>query len=146
MGDDIQAIKAGILEIGDVFAINKADRDGADKLDRELNMMLDLDDKKSSDWRPPIKQTVAHQNKGIVELIDTLYEHFEHVKANGQLTQKRKQRMKNELLDILNTEISRRVLDKVTEGGSLDNIVDDIRDRKTDPYTVVNQIVESTLK
>ena len=64
MGDDIQAIKAGILEIGDVFAVNKSDLDGADKLVREINMMLDLDDH-MSDWRPPIRKVVANRSEGI---------------------------------------------------------------------------------
>ena len=68
LGDDIQAIKAGILEIADIFTINKADRDGADKLNVELEMMLDLYQDKL-DWRPPIKRTVAHRNEGIAELV-----------------------------------------------------------------------------
>ena len=82
MGDDIQAIKAGILEIGDVFAINKSDLDGADKLVREINMMLDLDDH-MSDWRPPIRKVVANRGEGIAELVDTLEEHRAIVDAIG---------------------------------------------------------------
>lgn len=145
MGDDIQAIKAGILEIGDVFAINKADRDGADKLNIELNMMLDLDGN-MGDWRPPIKQTVAYQNQGIVELTDTLYEHFEHLKSTGQLTEKRTERTRNELLDILHTEVGKHVLNKINADGQFDAMVDNVGNRKTDPYTVVNEIVQSVLK
>ena len=71
MGDDIQAIKAGILEIGDVFTINKADHDGADKLVREMNMMLDLDGL-MTDWRPPIQKVIASQNEGITETIENI--------------------------------------------------------------------------
>lgn len=145
MGDDIQAIKAGILEIGDVFAINKADRDGADKLNIELNMMLDLDGN-MGDWRPPIKQTVAYQNQGIEELTDTLYEHFEHLKSTGQLTKKRTERTKNELLDILHTEVGKHVLNKINADGQFDAMVENVGNRKTDPYTVVNEIVQSVLK
>lgn len=145
MGDDIQAIKAGILEIGDVFAINKADRDGADKLNTELNMMLDLDDN-MGDWRPPIKQTVAHQNKGIEELTDTLYEHLAHLDSTGQLTKKRTERTRNELLDILNNEVGKYVLGKLNEDGKLDTMVKDVGERKTDPYTVVNEVVQSVFK
>ena len=75
LGDDIQAIKAGILEIGDVFAINKADRDGCDKLNVEIEMMLDLDSREL-DWRPPIKRTIASKDVGVDELVEALDEHF----------------------------------------------------------------------
>ena len=71
MGDDIQAIKAGILEIGDLYCINKSDLDGADKLVREINMMLDLDSF-MTDWRPPITKVIASQNEGIEDLIGTV--------------------------------------------------------------------------
>ncbi len=145
MGDDIQAIKAGILEIGDVFVINKADRDGADKLNMEINMMLDLDDK-MGDWRPPVKQTVASQNQGIEELLNTIFEHFEHLKTTGQLAEKRTKSTRNELLDILHTEVGKRVLNKVTASGQFDQMVEDVKDRKTDPYTVVHEIMQSVLK
>lgn len=146
LGDDIQAIKAGILEIGDVFAINKADRDGADKLNTELNMMLDLDGNMNKTWRPPIKQTVASQKEGILELKKTLEDHYDHLKKSGQLTQRRTERTKNELLEILKNEIGTYILKKVAESGKFDDAVKAIEDRETDPYSVVNKIVKSMLK
>ena len=76
MGDDIQAIKAGILEIGDVFTVNKADHDGADKLVREINMMLDLDGV-MKDWRPPVEKVIANQNIGVKELIAQIEKHYD---------------------------------------------------------------------
>ena len=74
LGDDIQAIKAGILEIGDVFAINKADREGVERLNLEMEMMLDLDQSETA-WRPKIMRTVASQNQGVVELVDAIEDH-----------------------------------------------------------------------
>ncbi|MDF2564257.1 MAG: transport system ATPase [Massilibacillus sp.] len=146
LGDDIQAIKAGILEIGDVFAINKADREGADKLNIELNMMLDLDGNMNKQWRPPIKQTIAHQNEGVIELLETLEEHYEQLKSTGQLTTRRTERTKNELLNILKNEIGNYVLGKITESGQFDKLVKDVEGRMDDPYSVVNNIIKDMLK
>ena len=81
MGDDIQAIKAGILEIGDLYCINKSDLDGADKLVREINMMLDLDSF-MTDWRPPITKVIASQNEGIEDLIGTVEKHRAYIEGN----------------------------------------------------------------
>ena len=146
LGDDIQAIKAGILEIGDVFAINKADREGADRLNIEINMMLDLDSDKKPDWRPPIKQTVASQDKGIEELLATIYEHFEHLKSTGKLTERRRERTKNELLSMLKTDIGRYVLHKITENGQFDQLIGEVESRKNDPYTIVANLLKDMLK
>ena len=145
MGDDIQAIKAGILEIGDIFTINKADHDGADKLQTELNMMLDLDGV-MKDWRPPILKAVANQNIGITEVVDTFHKHREHIESNGQLTVRRTERAKNEMLDLLDAKIGQYVRHNLVDSGKIDGYVEDIKARKTDPYTVVNGVMESMLK
>ena len=145
LGDDIQAIKAGILEIGDVFAINKADRDGADKLNIELNMMLDLNTEKM-DWRPTIKQTIASQDKGVKELFEALEEHFNYLKESGKLVTRRNERTRNELLSILKTELGNYVLRKIDEHGELDKFVADIQARRNDPYTIVEKTLQSMLK
>lgn len=146
LGDDIQAIKAGILEIGDIFAINKADREGADKLNIELNMMLDLDGNLNKVWRPPIKQTVASQDQGIKELLQAIEEHYGHLKQTGQLEDRRKRRTKNEMLAILENEIGGYILKNIEKGGQFDQYVQNVKERKTDPYTVINQIIKDILK
>lgn len=146
LGDDIQAIKAGILEIGDVFAINKADRDGADKLNTELNMMLDLDGNMNKDWRPPIKQTVASQKEGITELLQTLEEHYAHLQATEQLAARRKKRTRNELIVILKNEIGTYIMDRIEKSGQFDQLVNDVEERRRDPYSVVHSIVKDMLK
>lgn len=145
MGDDIQAIKAGILEIGDIFTINKADHDGADKLVTELNMMLDLD-AVQKDWRPPILKAIANQNIGIAEVVDTFIKHRDHIEGNGQLAVRRTERTKNEMLDLLDGKIGQYVRKNIVENGKIDGYVEDIKARKTDPYSVVGQIMESMLK
>lgn len=101
LGDDIQAIKAGILEIGDVFAINKADREGADRLNIELQMMMDLNQEKQLSWRPPVKRTVASMSEGIEELVGAINDHIAHLNQSGELVTRRTERTKNELLATL---------------------------------------------
>ena len=144
MGDDIQAIKAGILEIGDVFAINKSDLDGADKLVREINMMLDLDDHKS-DWRAPIRKVVANRSEGIEELVDTLEEHRAHIEGNGVLAERRMRRTRDEMLDILHAGVRRRIESRIVDTGRLDDYVAKIKAHENDPYTIVGELMAEML-
>ena len=175
MGDDIQAIKAGILEIGDLFVINKSDLDGADKVVREINMMLDLDagsmriaktatQKALEDqfhhlsvapkaeeaapgyWRPPVHQVVAMQNEGIEELVELVGKHRAFIEENGELTRRRTKRAKDEMLDILNARINYRIKRQIVENGRLDAYVESFRKHETDPYTVVGELMEEMLK
>ena len=176
MGDDIQAIKAGILEIGDVFCVNKADHDGADKLVREINMMLDLDDhgpvqtnstqKALADqfhhmavggsaaagntplgyWRPPVDKVIANQNIGVKELIADIEKHFAYIQANGILAERRTKRTKDEMLDILSSNIGKYITGKIVDNGRLDGYVEKIKARETDPYTVVGDIMKEMLR
>ncbi len=145
MGDDIQAIKAGILEIGDVFAINKADHDGADKLVTEINMMLDLDGV-MKDWRPPIQKVVANQGLGIQEVIAMIDKHYNYIKGNGQLAERRTKRTKDEMLDILSSRIGSYITSRIVDTGKIDTLVEEIKAHKTDPYTVVTGIMHDMLK
>jgi len=145
LGDDIQAIKAGILEIGDVFAINKADRDGVDRLNIELEMMLDLN-QDMVDWRPPIKRTVASQNQGINELVATLDDHYVHLESTGKLAIRRTERTKNELLAMLEEQLGRYVLRTISGSGQFDQMVVAVQQRQKDPYSVVDMILKDILK
>lgn len=145
MGDDIQAIKAGILEIGDIFVINKADHDGADKLATELNMMLDLDGV-MKDWRPPIMKCVGNQNIGVKELVAKFHEHRDHIEANGELAKRRTDRVKNELLDLLSSRIESYIRGKIVDNGEIETMVENIKSRTTDPYTVAADVMQGMLK
>ena len=145
MGDDIQAIKAGILEIGDLFCINKADHDGADKLVRELNMMLDLDSM-MTDWRPPIQKVIANQGEGIEDLVAHIESHYGYIQGNGMLAERRTKRIKDEMLDILSGNIGRRIRKRIVDSGRIDSYVESIKQHETDPYTVVGEITEEMLR
>lgn len=144
MGDDIQAIKAGILEIGDLYCINKSDLDGADKLVREINMMLDLDSF-MTDWRPPITKVIASQDEGIKDLMVTVEKHRRYIEDNGKLAERRTKRTRDEMLDILNSNIGNYIKEKIVASGRLDNYVEQIKSRDTDPYTVVGSIMQEML-
>lgn len=140
LGDDIQAIKAGILEIGDVFAINKADRDGVEKLNIELEMMLDLNQDKL-EWRPPIKRTVASETQGIEELVATLGEHLSHLDQTGMLALRRTKRTKNELLAMIEEQLGRYVLHNINSSGQFEQMVEQVQARQKDPYSVVHELL-----
>lgn len=145
MGDDIQAIKAGILEIGDIFSINKADHSGADKLQVEIEMMLDLNPLKV-DWRPPIRRTMANQNQGVSELVETIEQHISYLSQSGDLVKRRTERSKNELISMLNDQISRYVMNKVVVSDEFDGFIHKIHNRETDPYSIVNNILRTALR
>ena len=143
MGDDIQAIKAGILEIGDLFTVNKSDLDGADKLVKEINMMLDLDSL-MTDWRPPISKVVASRNEGIDLLLADVAKHRSYIEGNGELNRRRTQRAKDELLDILSAGIEKRI--KEHTEGRMEGFVESLKKRETDPYSLVSDIMSEMLK
>jgi len=145
LGDDIQAIKAGILEIGDVFVINKADHDGVDRLNTELEMMLELNQQKV-DWRPPIKRVIANRGEGINELVDSITEQIAHSRQSGQFVNRRTQRTKSELLAMLDEQIGRHVRKKLSDEGQIDQLVASVESRDKNPYAVVNDIMASVLR
>lgn len=145
LGDDIQAIKAGILEIGDVFAINKADREGVDRLNIELEMMMDLNQDKVS-WRPPVKRTVASMNQGIEELVGAINDHISHLNQSGELVNRRTERTRNEILATLDEHIGRYVLNKLSASGEFDSMVASVQKREKDPYTLVSDVLATMLR
>jgi LAO/AO transport system kinase len=145
LGDDIQAIKAGILEIGDVFAINKADHDGVDRLHVELDMMLDLNQEMTA-WRPPIQRVVANRGDGIEELLAAIGSHEEESKQSGEFFRRRTQRTKNEIVAMLNEQIGRFVSKRLASYGDFDQVIVSVEKRENDPYTVVNTILANVLK
>src|SRR5690242_7128444 len=112
MGDGIQAAKAGILEIGDVYVVNKADRDGADATARELNHMLGLGEaRKPGDWRPPIVKTVAARGEGMDEVVEALEKHHAWMEEHGVLAERRRARAAREVETIAVTALRERIAD-----------------------------------
>jgi LAO/AO transport system kinase len=145
LGDDIQAIKAGILEIGDVFVINKADHDGVDRLNTELEMMLDLNQLKP-DWRPPVKRVIANRGEGITELAESIAQQITQSRQSGQFNSRRTERTKSELLAMLDEQIGRRVRAKLAAEGKIDQLVISVENREKTPYAVVSDIIASVLR
>ncbi len=133
LGDDIQAIKAGILEIGDVFVVNKADRDGADRVAAELAMMLDLSPQKA--WRPPIVRTVAPSNTGVDEVVTALQSHEEHLAGSGEGFERRRRRVRARLLALLDERFRASILTRESRAGGLDEAVRRVSERREDPYS-----------
>ena len=145
MGDDIQAIKAGILEIGDLFTINKADREGTDKLNIEIEMMLELNPEHVG-WRPPIKRTIASKGEGIEAVVDSIEEHKAYLIESDQLSKIRKARIKNEVTAMLNDRVNRYIDKNVVATSEFDILVEKLQIREIEPYSVVADIVGKVLR
>ena len=142
MGDDVQALKAGIMEIADIFVINKADRPGVERLERAVTTMLSLAHREDG-WIPPIVKTVATKDEGTDELVATIQRYSEFIQSGSLRAQKRQDAARQRLLSLLAERTLRLVLEKALSAGDLSRIVDDIVDRKQDPYTVVERICKS---
>ena len=145
MGDDIQAIKAGILEIGDLFTINKADREGTDKLNIEIELMLELNPEHVG-WRPPINRTIASKGEGIEAVVDSIEEHQKYLYDSGEIVKIRKARIKNEVTAMLNDKVNRYIDKNVVATDEFDSLVEKLQGREIEPYSVVDDIVGKVLK
>ncbi|MEU3459659.1 methylmalonyl Co-A mutase-associated GTPase MeaB [Streptomyces sp. NPDC006733] len=143
MGDGIQAAKAGILEIGDVYVVNKADRDGADSTARELNHMLGLGESRGpGDWRPPIVKTVAARGEGIDEVVEALEKHRAWMEEHDVLNARRRRRAANEVENIAVTALRERIGD-LHGDQRLDALAERIITGALDPYTAADELIES---
>ncbi|MEU8772952.1 methylmalonyl Co-A mutase-associated GTPase MeaB [Streptomyces sp. NPDC048606] len=143
MGDGIQAAKAGILEIGDVYVVNKADRDGADATARELNHMLGLGESRGpGDWRPPIVKTVAARGQGIDELVESLEKHRAWMDERGVLEQRRTARAAREVETIAITTLRGRLAD-LRGDAHLDALAARVAQGELDPYAAADALLES---
>ena len=149
MGDDIQAIKAGILEVGDIFVINKADREGSDKTLSDLRLMIDMDQKKydRGSWKPPILKVQAVFDKGVAEFLDEIDKHAKYsAETTGKLNFRGNEaRVRQELGEMIKVRLIEEVLDRLTESGEFDRAVELIVQGKVDPYTACENLVLPTL-
>lgn len=139
LGDDIQAIKAGIMEIGDIFVVNKADRGGAEKKIAEIEMMLDLNPK-AKDWEPPVMKTIAREGEGIEELLDGIEKHRKYLQTSSQLKEKMLEKTKADIITILNERIEDFCIGEFN-GDEFKGLVDKVVEREMDPYTVAEVIL-----
>src|ERR1700712_2736135 len=141
MGDAIQAAKAGILEIGDLYVINKADRDGADQVRRELRSMLALAEREPDAWKPEILKTVASKGEGIAEVVAAIERHREHLAASGELERRRLRRARDEIEAIAVTAL-REQWRGVHENAALDELAAEVVAGESDPYAAADLLLE----
>jgi LAO/AO transport system kinase len=146
LGDDIQAIKAGIIEIGDIFVINKCEREGADKMERDLRMVLEMGRKREDGWEPGIFKTEAILGKGIFELVYGIYRHKQALEQSQTLEKKLRERTKATFLEILESEVMTHFVEKMEKEGKWERLIDDLTKRRTDPYTVVEKMMAEEIK
>ena len=143
MGDGIQAAKAGILEIGDIYVINKADRDGADQVRRELRSMLALAERPEGAWKQPIVKTVASKGEGVEEVVEAIDQHRAWLEASGELDKRRLRRARDEIEAIAVTAL-REQWRSVHEHTELDGLAVKVVAGDTDPYTAADRLLETT--
>jgi LAO/AO transport system kinase len=142
MGDWVQTLKAGILEIADIFVINKADKKGADELKAELEAMLQMNAYSPQAWKPKIFLTEAVNNKGIDELVEGIYQHKEFLIATGGHDTHLKERARLELIEVLKSSLMDHVFQIVTKNNYLEKLIDDLVNKRTDPYSAASDIIK----
>jgi LAO/AO transport system kinase len=141
-GDGIQAAKAGILEIGDIYVVNKADRDGADQLRKDLRGMIALGDRSEGAWKPPIVKTVAHRGEGVDEVVAEIGKHAAWLRESGELEKRRTRRVRDEIETIAVTALRRR-WDDVHARVELDDLAEAVVAGESDPYTAADTLLEN---
>lgn len=139
LGDDIQSIKAGIMEIGDIFAINKSDLFGADRTAVEVNMMLDLS--MDMDRRPPVVKVVAVKNEGIDNLINEVKDHMNYLKSSGKFEERRKRNLKLEVIELIEEELRKIVISHTDSENKLDEEVINILNKNKNTYEVRDEML-----
>lgn len=144
LGDDIQAIKAGIMEIADVFAINKSDLDGADKTKVEIEMNLDLNE--SGDYRPPVVKVSAGQNKDIDILLEKILEHRAYLEESKELEKVRIRNNRLEILKLVEEDLMKLILDKAVKEDLIERLAREVTLRETDPYSAKDEIIQLIVK
>jgi LAO/AO transport system kinase len=142
LGDDIQAIKAGILEIADIFVVNKADREGADKTRRELETMVSMNEYKEGDWAPPVLPTVAQTGSGLPELLEAIGNHRRFIYREENLGRYQAGKARVELLEILKNKLIEKAVADLERHRLLEPLLDGIARKRTDPYSVAEKVVD----
>lgn len=148
MGDDIQALKAGILEVGDIFVINKADREGADRTINDIRLMIEMDEKRyKNGWKPPILTAQAVFDKGIKEILDEIEKHGKYlISSPERKSMLQHEKARNDLVEMIKDRIVSDVLSDIIHSGKFEEALQLIVERKIDPYTACDNIVLKKLK
>jgi LAO/AO transport system kinase len=142
MGDDIQAIKAGIMEIGDIFVVNKADRPGADKTVTEVTMMMSLVEE-HGDWVPPIVKTVASRGEGIEELDAAIVRHYDYLASSGELDRRNRERVRIRV----ETQLKEKFMQHArTVATNWDDVLDDVLHKRNNPHDAADAVLSATIR
>ncbi len=144
LGDDIQAIKAGILEIADIFVINKADRPETEKTVRDLEFMLEMAGLKEKEWSPPIIKTIATRGKGIEELAEAIDKHYNYLKQSGKLEEKLSKQREKELENVLIALIKEKIFSTIGEK-EWHKKIQELTKGSTDPYSAGEELLKKAL-
>lgn len=142
LGDDIQAMKAGILEIADIFVVNKSDREGADKTRREIETMISMNVYDEGEWVPPVVSAVAQTGTGVPDILAEVEKHRRYVYREENLSRYRAGKARVELLEILKKKLVEKAIGDLDAHGLLDSILSDIARKKRDPYSIVEKVVD----
>ena len=151
MGDEVQTMKAGIMEIADVFVINKANRSGAKQLHAELMSMLNSAPTSPGDWRPPIVMVgnafePATFAEKVAELVQKLEEHYLYLRSSGRMLERINRKIIVEINDALRANILEPIIRQLEESGELQNLAQKVKKREADPYSVAEEIAKRFLK
>jgi LAO/AO transport system kinase len=141
LGDDIQNMKAGLMEIGDIFVLNKVDREGANRVEEQLHAMLSLMMPRDG-WQPPVVRTVATENQGIDLLAGTVGQFRKHFEASGERQRKHIEHWKKRLLELLESRLLERALGGPRGEQRLAELAQAVAERKIDPFAAVNEILK----
>jgi LAO/AO transport system kinase len=142
MGDDIQALKAGIMEIGDIFVINKCDRPGVENMERAVLSLLSLAHRPDG-WVPPIIRTIATEDRGIDELAEAIQQSGDHAQTSSLRTERRRDAARQRLLNLLREMLVHKAVETAFPGDAIEHLIDRIIRREIDPYTIADGIVRS---
>jgi LAO/AO transport system kinase len=140
MGDDVQSIKAGIMEIADIFVINKSDRDGADRVEKEIRAMQSLA-MRHDNWTPPIVRTVASEGKGVAELAAAIAQYEQFLDKHGLRLKKKIANWRERLVEMLRESLLQRVMREQLNEDRLSELASAVAEQHKDPYTLVDQII-----
>jgi LAO/AO transport system kinase len=142
MGDDVQTIKAGIMEIADIFVINKSDREGAERVEREIRAMQTLAIRRD-DWTPPIVKTIATEGTGILELAETIASYRGYLESKDLVLKKKTSNWRERLVEMLRTALLERVMRERLNPERLNEYAKEIAQHRRDPYSLIEELVNS---
>jgi LAO/AO transport system kinase len=144
MGDDVQTFKAGVMEIGDLYVINKTDLPGGDRLEQEVQAMLSMASRADA-WRPPIVKAIATTGSGVGEVKQALEQFRSFQEQNAWKEKRRRGYLRSRFLELLRRELLEKVIRERLSEGALEQLVDDLLQHRADPYSLVEKIVSQAV-